>query len=366
MTGNGTVFISHAHDDIPRCQPLLDALRSWGVDYWFDVQSLSAGQDLSQRIQDAIRQRDVFIRICTPAAQRSYWMRLEAGAFRGLEAQSARGQRAFINLILDADYVPEPFDHASVLIDAARQPAEKWQRELRHALGIPEVKPQPAPKQRRERRITPHPIPVALLAALVLLVAFAGLAVAAKGAPLTFLGIGSTPATPRRAATKTPTPTATPSPAPTATPISFSNAVLGPLNLFSVRFPTGWTVNAPPNAQSYGMDASTMNIYMQLVVVSPDQAGAPDDTILQDYLALVPHTAIVQGSRNVGGIDWTSYTCQTSPVPNSSTIVDREQILIARHNGTRFVINLDGRDKDFATDDTLYFTPILNTLTFLS
>lgn len=140
MRGNGKVFISHAHDDNERCAPLLAALDAWGVDYWFDTRRLEAGDDLSQEIQRAIAARDIFLRICTPAAQRSYWVKLETGAFRGLQARQHRAggdpARVLINLILDAAYQPEPFDFAHIFIDASAKPRREWLEELRRALGV--------------------------------------------------------------------------------------------------------------------------------------------------------------------------------------------------------------------------------------
>ncbi len=140
MRGNGKVFISHAHDDNERCAPLLAALDAWGVDYWFDTQQMGAGDNLSLTIQRAIADRDIFLRICTPAAQRSYWVQMETGAFRGLQAKQHRAGGAptltFINLILDAAYEPEPFDYAHVFIDATSKPQRTWLDELRRALGV--------------------------------------------------------------------------------------------------------------------------------------------------------------------------------------------------------------------------------------
>lgn len=157
MRGNGKVFISHAHDDNARCAPLLAALDAWRVDYWFDTRRLEAGDDLSQTIQRAIAARDIFLRICTPAAQRSYWVKLETGAFRGLQArQHSTGSvggaaaRVLINLILDAGYEPEPFDYAHLFIDASARPQREWLDELRRALGtahvgVPVVRISPTP-----------------------------------------------------------------------------------------------------------------------------------------------------------------------------------------------------------------------------
>ena len=149
MRGNGKVFISHAHDDDDRCAPLLAALDAWGVDYWFDTRRMEAGDDLSHTIQRAIAERDLFLRICTPAAQRSYWVRLETGAFRGLQSRQHRAggdaTRVLINLILDPTYEPEPFDYAHIFIDATSKPRRDWLDELRRALGVAAPSSAPSP-----------------------------------------------------------------------------------------------------------------------------------------------------------------------------------------------------------------------------
>lgn len=154
MRGNGKVFISHAHDDNARCAPLLAALDAWGVDYWFDTQRMGAGDDLSASIQRAIAERDIFIRVCTHAAQRSYWVRLETGAFRGLQARRHReggdASRTLINIILDARYEQEPFDYAHLFIDATSRPEADWLNELRRALELPDPPARAKPESKRK------------------------------------------------------------------------------------------------------------------------------------------------------------------------------------------------------------------------
>ncbi len=140
MAGNGKVFISHSHDDNARCAPLLAALDAWGVDYFFDTQGLGAGQQLNERIQREITSRDIFLRVCTAAVQRSFWMNLEVNAFRGLQAEDRKrgrdSRRTLINLILDGDYSREPFDNATLFIDGASRPRAIWLSELGRALGV--------------------------------------------------------------------------------------------------------------------------------------------------------------------------------------------------------------------------------------
>ncbi|HEY7974006.1 MAG TPA: PQQ-binding-like beta-propeller repeat protein, partial [Ktedonobacterales bacterium] len=140
MATNGRVFISHSHDDNERCAPLLTALDAWGVDYFFDTQGLTAGQQLNERIQRELGARDIMLRVCTAATQRSFWMSLEGTAFRGLQANDQRqghaGRRLLINLILDGDYTREPFDAATLFIDAASRPRGVWLADLARALGV--------------------------------------------------------------------------------------------------------------------------------------------------------------------------------------------------------------------------------------
>ena len=73
MFGNGKVFISHTHEDNAACAPVLAALDAWQVDYWFDLAQLSAGLELLEHIQRGLQDRDIFIRICTPATLASTW-----------------------------------------------------------------------------------------------------------------------------------------------------------------------------------------------------------------------------------------------------------------------------------------------------
>jgi parallel beta-helix repeat protein len=149
----GKVFISHSHADNALCEPLLEALRAWGVEYWFDTERLVAGQVLTNRIQAEIAASDVFIRVGTASVMRnSYWVNLETDAFRALQADDARSgrgdRRILISIVMDTYYVPQLFEKTLVYIDAARQPLEAWQRELRRVLlpGSPDA----------PRDITPH------------------------------------------------------------------------------------------------------------------------------------------------------------------------------------------------------------------
>jgi outer membrane protein assembly factor BamB len=134
------VYISHSHDDDALCAPLLDLLDAWNVDYWYDRQR-GGGRELSTRAQRALHDCSVLLRICTPAANHSYPMSLEAGAFLSMQAEDHRaGQGArhwLVNLILDVGYHREPFDSAAPLLDATDPTNVGWVTELRRAVFLP-------------------------------------------------------------------------------------------------------------------------------------------------------------------------------------------------------------------------------------
>ena len=136
MFGNGKVFVSHTHEDNAACAPLLAALDAWQVDYWFDTAQLSAGLELLDNIQRGLVERDIFIRVCTPAASVSVWMDRERQLARTLRAPN-REQRLIIDLVMKPGYVISDGDARDPVIDATQQPEVAWLRQLREALEIP-------------------------------------------------------------------------------------------------------------------------------------------------------------------------------------------------------------------------------------
>src|SRR5258706_15026385 len=95
------------------------------------------------RARRALSECSVLLRICTPAANRSYSMSLEAGAFLSLQADDHRagqvGRRTLVNLILDPAYRREPFDSAAPVLDATDPARFSWINELRRGLAQPAV-----------------------------------------------------------------------------------------------------------------------------------------------------------------------------------------------------------------------------------
>ncbi|MGH2485972.1 MAG: toll/interleukin-1 receptor domain-containing protein, partial [Ktedonobacterales bacterium] len=156
MIGNGKVFISHSHRDNEICRELAETLKSCGVDCWIDLNNLEAGDNISQSIQNAIRERDVFLRVCTTAIQiRPFYPNLERDMLLALMAKDAetgiQAKRAIICLIFDATYQPQLVELPFLFIDATQS---GWQAKLFGALIDPSVLPPgPHPKPRLE----PHP-----------------------------------------------------------------------------------------------------------------------------------------------------------------------------------------------------------------
>jgi outer membrane protein assembly factor BamB len=201
----GKVFVSHAAEDTARCMPLLRALQAWDLDYWFDNQDHSAGQQLSQQVQMALAECTVFLRVCTRATRQSYWMSLEAGAFIGLQSEDRRAgrlDRQVINLILDPHYTRETFDRTLMTIDAEGGKHPGWVNELRAALGLP-LLTDPSPVS--ADCFPPAPAPaISRRRALSLGLGAAGGLVAVGGAGVLLLNRPKLPSPPGPAPTPTP------------------------------------------------------------------------------------------------------------------------------------------------------------------
>lgn len=185
MFGNGKVFVSHTHEDNAACAPVLTALDAWQVDYWFDTAQLSAGLELLDNIQRGLAGRDIYLRICTPAANASQWMAEEQKLARTLRAPN-RDQRLMIDLLVKPGYVVSADEANDVVIDATQQPEVEWLQKLREALDVPS----------RERRISRRAV---LGVGISSLAALGGLGLAGKllfftpPSPNLYLPIGRQP-----------------------------------------------------------------------------------------------------------------------------------------------------------------------------
>jgi outer membrane protein assembly factor BamB len=138
-----SVYISCASSDTPLLDMVSAALDAWEVVYTSLEQPkiATAGQMmLPENAQAAIRQAEVFLRLCTTATASSASMAQELHFFRALEvgdrSKRRSDKRTLINLILDAGYQREPFDAVTLFVDTAGKTRAFWLDELARPLGV--------------------------------------------------------------------------------------------------------------------------------------------------------------------------------------------------------------------------------------
>lgn len=73
------IFLSHSHQDNEWCSAFVDELKRYGVDIWFDKQSLYVGAKWLQTIETELEGRDTFLVVLSPASWSSSWVRDEIG-----------------------------------------------------------------------------------------------------------------------------------------------------------------------------------------------------------------------------------------------------------------------------------------------
>jgi predicted ATPase len=129
-----TVFVSHAHQDNALCDAFVAALRTRGVDVWYDRSDLQAGHLLSSAIQRELQARTAFILLATPASIASYWVETELGAFRELAAHDRT--RVIIPVLMAPCELPLLL-RAYKWIDAVGVPLETVIGQLAPTIGFP-------------------------------------------------------------------------------------------------------------------------------------------------------------------------------------------------------------------------------------
>lgn len=127
---NGRVFISHMAEDEGYFASLLERLSEREIDCWTEIQPGDSDTQLSPKTLEEIAERDVFLRICTPAAAHSARMHLEAAALRAKaredEERGTPNKHVMIDLVMDPAYVPDPADTGYLSIDTTNRPMNDW------------------------------------------------------------------------------------------------------------------------------------------------------------------------------------------------------------------------------------------------
>jgi hypothetical protein len=162
---NGKVFISHTAEDTGLLTPLLEKLEEKQVDYWITILPGDSDTQLSPKTLDEVTGRDVFLRICTPAAVDSQRMHQEAAAFRAIQQKDVENgtpnQHIIIDLAMDPAYITDPADSGYLTIDTTTRPMNDWLVVLYNEMG--ELQP--------SREMSQRTILVLVIIGIVLLLA---------------------------------------------------------------------------------------------------------------------------------------------------------------------------------------------------
>jgi TIR domain len=127
---NGKVYISHTPQDQTKYALLVEKLSEKTINCWSTISPEDSDSYLSQQTKNEIAGRDVFLRICTPAAAASARMQMEAWAFGATQAEDNQtgtpNQHIRIDLVMDTEYISDPAHPAYLTIDAINRPMNDW------------------------------------------------------------------------------------------------------------------------------------------------------------------------------------------------------------------------------------------------
>ena len=131
MSAYHSTFVSHAHADNDLCDRYVNALRSRGIDIWYDRDNAQAGHFLDREIEEQLERRSAFVLLMTQQSLDSYWVQQELGAYRGLVARDR--SRLLLPVRIGSCQVP-PLLNALLWIDALSMPFEQAIDEIARAL----------------------------------------------------------------------------------------------------------------------------------------------------------------------------------------------------------------------------------------
>jgi len=166
---NGKVYISHTPQDQTKYALLVERLTEKAINCWSTILPEDSDDHLSQQTQGEIAGRDVFLRICTPAAASSERMQMEAWAFGATQAEDSENgtpnQHIRIDLVMDTGYIGDPAHPAYLTIDAINRPMDDWLVVLYKEMGSMQA------TRAMGQRTTHTVVIVSVVAALLLLFA---------------------------------------------------------------------------------------------------------------------------------------------------------------------------------------------------
>ena len=137
--------MSHTAEDQSRIASLVTRLTEKQVNCWTTISPEDTDTELSPRTEKEISQRDVFLRICSPAALRSGRMRLEASSARARAEEDMRNgtpnRHIIIDLLMDGSASsPDPAEKGYLTIDTTSRPMNDWLVVLYNEAGTMKAK----------------------------------------------------------------------------------------------------------------------------------------------------------------------------------------------------------------------------------
>jgi hypothetical protein len=173
---NQAVFLSYASQDAPAARRICDALRSAGIEVWFDQSELRGGDAWDQRIRQQIRECALFMPVisATTTARPEGYFRLQWSLAEQRSQMMARNRPFIVPVALDqaaesAADLPESFqraqwtrlpggntpaafvEHVQRLLSPITAPASKVARAVPPASAAAPAGPGPAAVSRRPR-----------------------------------------------------------------------------------------------------------------------------------------------------------------------------------------------------------------------
>ena len=124
------VFLSYASVDRPAVLPVVQALKSEGIQVWIDQVNIAGGANYGQEIARAIRGCSALIVACSPGALQS----------RNIKQEIQLGwkyQRPYLPILLEPTTIPEDIEYwleGWQWVDVSGRPENEWLPEVLRAL----------------------------------------------------------------------------------------------------------------------------------------------------------------------------------------------------------------------------------------
>jgi len=138
------IFLSYAREDTAAAQRIAEALRSQGVEVWFDQNELRGGDSWDQKIKTQIRECTLFLPIISSNTQErgEGYFRREWKLAVERTHDMAEGVPFLVPIVIDdtreaGASVPEPFMHVQWTRLAGALPTPQFVEQVKRLLAAP-------------------------------------------------------------------------------------------------------------------------------------------------------------------------------------------------------------------------------------